>query len=355
MKKIITYINLIFLFLASCIDPFDAKLTTNERKLVVEAWLTNEAPPYTVRLYFSSPYNNKDLNIPVAGAKVFVSDNLGNKIDFEESPTTRGFYQSSPTGARGQEGRIYTLNIRTSNDQLYQSKPELLRPSTPIDSVFSAFKEKIDERGIKTRSFDVLVESKDPANTENYYKWEAVRYESLQYCINRIAAPTPTAPPTRFLANCCQPCWTVIKCQGCILLGDDKLVNGNKIRKTVGSVPYNSRLDAYVLVKQYAISKDVHSFWMAVDGQVNNSGGIFDEPPTTIRGNIFNTNKPDEQVLGFFGAAGVSIKPTFVKRNYVSTPPVPEPDDNLLVVILRNCEPCEERSNRTGKKPPNWF
>lgn len=355
MKKIITYINLIFLFLASCIDPFDPKLTTNERKLVVEAWLTNEAPPYTVRLYFSSPYNNKDLNIPVAGAKIFVTDNLGNKIDFEESPSTRGFYQSSPTGARGQEGRIYTLNIRTSNDQLYQSKPELLRPSTPIDSVFSTFKEKIDERGIKTRSFDVLVESKDPANAENYYKWEAVRYEALQYCINRIAAPTPTAPPTRFLANCCQPCWTVIKCQGCIILGDDKLVNGNKIRKTVGSIPYNSRLDAYVLVKQYAISKEVHSFWKAVDGQVNNSGGIFDEPPATIRGNIFNTNKPDEQVLGFFGVAGVSVKPTFLKRNYVSMPPVPEPDDNLLVVMLRNCEPCEERSNRTGKKPPNWF
>jgi hypothetical protein len=355
MKKLIPFLYFIILSISfSCIDPFDPKLNTNERKLVVQAWLTNEAPPYTVRLYFSAPYNNKDLNIPVSGARVFMTDDLGKTIPFDESTTTRGFYQSSPTGEHGQIGRTYTLNIRTTNDQLYQSKPELLRPAPSVDTVFSVFKEVIDERGIKSVNFDIIAETKDPATVGNFYKWEAVRYETLENCINRIIGSTDGRPGYRSLTRCCSPCWTITQCQSCIILNDDMLVNGNKIRQRVGSVPYDSRNDAYILVKEYAISKEVHQFWKSVNGQINNSGGIFDEPPATIRGNMFNANKPEEQVLGFFGAAGVSLKPVYVKRNFVPIQPNLPPPDGLNIVLSNNCEPCQERFNRTAKRPPNW-
>ena len=73
------------------------------------------------------------------------------------------------------------------------------------------------------------------------------------------------------------------------------------------------KYDYCLLVKQYSLSEAAFSYWNKLQEQANESGGLYETQPSRIKGNLFNTDNPDETVLGFFGASGVSEKKIFVK------------------------------------------
>ena len=51
-----------------------------------------------------------------------------------------------------------------------------------------------------------------------------------------------------------------------------------------------------------------------LESQIEIDGDLFDPPPAEIRGNIRNVDRPDEIVIGFFGAYSVKKKEIFIKR-----------------------------------------
>ncbi|NJN26028.1 MAG: DUF4249 family protein [Cyclobacteriaceae bacterium] len=63
----------------------------------------------------------------------------------------------------------------------------------------------------------------------------------------------------------------------------------------------------YFSVYQYAMTKKAYDFWEKIKLTSAPSGNIFDLPPATVRGNIYNIEDKDELVGGYFEASSVNV------------------------------------------------
>ena len=337
---------LLALILQACISPFTPKLADLPPKLVVDGLLTDQSGPHKLRLAFSAPFDNSDaiFNRDVVEATVYLTDDKSTRIDY--LPTGRGNFQT-PDAVRGIAGRSYVLHINLADGRQYESKPELLRTSPPIDTVYTEFEAFTGrfERG----QFRVFLDLNDPATTGDYYRWKWTHYDAVDYCVKKTEIPGRG----RIEFPCCEPCWNITTCNGCLLLGSDALINGRKLsRQEIAIMPYDTIAPYYLRVEQQRMTKAAYDFWKRAKEQTANTGGLFDLPPATVMGNVVSKTNPDEQVLGFFGASGQAFRVVYLRRDTAPAPPT-RPRENLFIP-LPECYACNSDLFRTPVRPPNW-
>ncbi len=332
-----------------CVTQFDPELTKDITKLVVDGLITDQQPPYLVRVTYSAPYTNDEtiFGRSPAQAKISIRDDQGGIEELRYS--SNGYFISSATGMRGVVGRKYFVSIVLPDGRQYQSREELLRPTTKIDTLRVEYQEL---SGIFLRGkFRISVETSDPVDLENYYRWSWSHYETKIIC-DRTSEYDASGLIVNIDWSCCVPCWSVIKCEGCINIASDKLINGKKIvDRFLLDVPYSSVEPYFVLAQQQSLTKEAYNFWNKVRGQLNNSGGVFDVPPVLILGNVYNVSNPDEQVLGYFGASSVRYMPFYVDRLLPGVPPFGNKEPR---VPDRSCKPCKESYLTTSFRPLGW-
>lgn len=348
LTALIVWMAVMAASLRSCVDPYPAEVIASPTKLIVDGLITDDAGPYTVTLALSEPYDNNRGTLAVNSAQVWVQDDNGQRFDF--LPRGAGNYQSDSLGFRAQAGKIYTLFVRTSDGKIYQSKPELLRAAPPIDTVYNVFFTTTNSLGVAVSGFEVYLETEDPDTSGNFYRWRWAHYDTVVNCLQKLDGETRVM----FLTRCCGPCWTVRRCYGCINILSDIFLNGNTIRRYLADIPYDSKEDYFLTVEQLALPREAYQFWNLVDGQINNSGGIFDKPPASIQGNISNTADPEEQVLGYFTVAGLARKSVYLKRDNIAQLPPANNNTNLITSQVPGCVSCNESLTRTARRPPGW-
>ena len=64
------------------------------------------------------------------------------------------------------------------------------------------------------------------------------------------------------------------------------------------------------------MSNRAYDYWLQVQEQSQESGGLYETQPVQIHGNISNINDPEEVVLGFFDASSVTEKRIFVSESF---------------------------------------
>ena len=342
---------LVFLALGNsiqCVTQFDPELTTDITKLVVDGLITDQPPPYLVRVTYSAPYTNDEtiFGRSPAQAKVSIRDDQGGIEELRY--TSNGYFISSATGLRGIVGRKYYVVIVLPDGRQYQSREELLRPTPKIDTLRVEYQQLT---GIYLRGkFKISVETTDPAESEDFYRWSWSHFETKTRC-DITSELGPSGQLIRIEWSCCVPCWSVTKCEGCINIASDKLINGKKIvDQFLVDVPYTSAKPYFVLAQQQSLTKEAYNFWNKVRGQLNNSGGVFDTPPVLIQGNIYNVSNPDEQVLGYFGASSLRYMPYYVDRLRTGVPPFGQEEEKNR----RYCKPCKESYLTTSFRPLGW-
>lgn len=349
MRKL--YILLIpVILLTTCVQKIGVDLPEASEKLVVDGLISTMPGPYTVKLTKTAEYTtgSDGTNFLVRGARVRISDDAGNSEELVE--VSQGIYKTSVGGIQGQAGRIYTLFIETATGEKYQSRPELLKPTPAIENIYYEFVEEAP--GIE-EGFYVYMDIRDPAPTEDYYRWNWVHYNRLQYCFNETVPPSTT--PT--ILSCCGDCWDIQRCNGCVNVASDRLVNGAMIsRQLLTIVPYTARSKYFLYYEQHSLTRDAYKFWKALEEQSKNVGGIFDKPPATVRGNMYNVEDEEEIVLGYFGVSdikpnGIQIDRSKVVKNPSGPPPVIQPPASGPPPP---CFPCYESIIRTGITPPFW-
>jgi hypothetical protein len=289
------------LILVSCEKEVDLDITKKNPHYVVDGLITTRPGPYKVYVYRSAAFTQQleGTYDPEQGATVIISDDLGNEHYLYEAGN--GAYQTSFL-FQGEAGRTYTIRVITETGIELESYPEMLHKSPPIDSMYYEFEEATQ---IYPEGHKVSIVTIDPPGEKNYYRWD---WKGVYSFTTQFDGPGSTT------------CWRYEFDINYLTLKSDNLIDGNALHQPIAWIPFFSTTKYLVTVEQQSLTKSAYDFWALVDKQNNNVGSVFDSPPTRIKGNLYNVTKPEDPVLGYFGASDFSIGHTMLYREGI--PPI---------------------------------
>ncbi|MBI1227753.1 MAG: DUF4249 family protein [Bacteroidetes bacterium] len=334
-------------FLSSgCIDEIKLDIDTNQQKVVVNGLVSDSLQVQTVQLGYSAVIGvgNDNILTPIEGASVLVKDDAGSSFQFLEAE--KGIYEKE---FQGESGKVYHLEIQLPDGKQIRSVPALLRKAPEIsDAKFEIVEESyLTPNGNEEKN--KLLQVSLNTNLSNlserpYLLWRTTgEYEFWE------GGGLTINPKVCYVKN--NVALNVIK-----VLDTHKMASGHLIDEPFLRTDYNYRFsDRYCFhLQQYAISASEYKYWQAVDAVIHIDGSMFDPPPGTVKGNLFNPDDSLELVVGYFTVAGVSYKRAFTDASSIGT------------FVSRKCESlngggrgtecayCLSIVNSTTQKPSYW-
>ncbi len=304
------------LTLIKCIDPFYPKLEKFQSLLVVDALLTDEDMPASVRLTRTTETREEKLPM-VTGASVSITDDLGNTTSLIE--VSEGIYKSDILALKGTAGREYTLKIHTEDGKEYESNSCPLYEARDLNSVYFGQASQIMDNGEVEQGIRIYIDSKDPTE-HKYFRWAYEEWWkfNIPYPVTHKYVSEGDIPPIP-IENV--TCYKNRKSDQVLIQFSDPEVNTELIKKPVcfiASDKSDRLLIQYCIeVSQYAITENEYEFWRLTK-EINESGGdIFDKQPFPIISNIHCVSNPDENVLGYFHVCGVKKKRIYIKGSEI--------------------------------------
>ncbi len=298
MRRYIYCYAVIISTLTGCIDQVELPIRTEEPRLVVEGQITNEAPPYTVRLTYTGKYSGPNSQNPadqfVQEARVILADDQGRSTSFVSRG--QGLYQTTNATFRGQVGRAYSLSIALSDGKRYVTKPERM-PAVPIIDRISAQLVKTNNFA-KPYVFSYAVNTRDPATEQNYYRWTGYGYTT------RLSVGVPCSLGS--LSRCNNRCWTTVSSDA-VNVYSDEAINGNPLRgRAVLQLPIYAIGPQLVEIQQYGMTQTNYQFWKLYQQQNARTGSIFDPLPAPVTGNVVNASDPTDLARGYFAVTSIT-------------------------------------------------
>jgi len=314
--KFVIIILLIFLALIfSCEEEFKPEIYSSSVSLiVVDGMISNLPGPYTVKLSLSSKIENPEY-IPLSGFKVFILDDQGQSTNLAENYT--GNYVSTDQSFTGIPGRSYKISLFSPDGKTYESDFVMLREPTGIASI----DHKVEFTPNKDLIYDIAgyrfyVNTELAPSDTNYYLWQLI--STYKYTADFNIYWMYDGFLSRIYNSD-----TLKICYKTDIVPEFFLLNTENINPpVVGNFPLHyvttetrELMERYsLLVRQYSISKSAYTFWEIIKDQNTNLGNLYSKQPFQVRGNIYNTEFPDEVVLGHFMVAGISEKRIFVDK-----------------------------------------
>lgn len=340
----------------SCVDPEDILLRGTLNVIVVDGTVTNLAEPQIIRLFRSKSDALTGLpgSTPITKATVQIIVDSTQEIFAHE--TIDGNYQL-PSDFKGQVGHSYQLRFWLLEGTEYRSTAQVMQPVPVINKVTAIFNPNSllpGELDNYTAGHDLAIDTQDPADQHNYYRWDWVLYEKQRYCrscqkgvyaVNNIlprqyhgdsyvSGNQPfedcfEQPP--FQGDAMQPsihneywvydyrcrtqCWEILR-NYTLNLFDDLYSNGGLIaRRNVAHIPFYQHDPCLVDISQASLTKDAYQYYSRFAQQTQNTGGLADTPPSVPIGNVYNVKNKTEVVTGYFTASAVSLVHQWLDRN----------------------------------------
>ncbi len=285
---------------AGCVDQVQLPIRTEEPRLVVEGQITNEAPPYSVRLTYTGNYSGNEQTVAsqyVVGAQVSIQDDQGRQVRLVS--VGQGMYRTTDTTFRGQVGRTYSLSVVLADGKRYVSMPEQMPAVPVVDSVSSQLKKTANLT--KPYVVEYAANTHDPATEKNYYRWTAYGYT------NRLSTGVPCCAFC-VATKCFDRCWVPISSTD-VNIYSDEAVNGNPIRgRAVLQLPIYTIGPQLIEVQQYGMTQTNYQFWKLYQQQNTRTGSIFDPLPAPVVGNVTNASDPTDRARGYFAVTSVTRK-----------------------------------------------
>ncbi|MDN5201050.1 DUF4249 domain-containing protein [Fulvivirgaceae bacterium BMA10] len=287
-----------------CEDEITPNLDDAPSVMVVDAWLTNQEGPQTIRLTMSQPYFNNSQLVGVQNAVVSVIDNENNEFTFAEQENGEYVWQPFNGEALGEIGNAFTLRVE-HDGETYEASSVMNRVP-PIDSVTFTFEEA--EFGFPDR-YSASFWARDPEGLGDTY-W------------------IKTYKNGEFLSK---PSELVIAFDAGFRGGNtDGLIFIPPIREAINPLdedgdggflaPYANNDSVYV--ELHSITEEAYQFLTEVQIQTNRPGGfaeLFSQPLSNVPSNIRNmTTGSNKKVVGFFNVAAVSGNGTRLDTSQIS-------------------------------------
>ena len=295
----------ILAFVTSCIDPFTPTVDKYQSMLVVDALVTDRNESYYCRLTRSFQ-DNEETPEQVTGATVYVKDNAGGSFLFSEiSP---GVYRSDSLSFRGTVGRSYTLHVTSSRGEQYASDPVTMIDVPEIDSLYFGKDRVTTDDGVLHEGIRIYFDSEKPVEGkylrwtyEEYWKFKVPFPQKYEYF---KADSIISIYPYKY-----ETCWKKNISDEIIIEDRDADASEAFIKKPLKFIASDLSdritLRYYIKVRQYSVSADEYHFWDLLS-QINEAGGdIFNRQPFQLISNVYNTETPEDQVLGYFKVSAV--------------------------------------------------
>jgi len=298
---------IIIFILTTCIEPYIPNIEGYQSLLVVDGLITDENASYSVTL--SRTMQEEGTPVMVTDASVSISDDIGNTYIFEN--TGEGIYKSDKTLFTGSVGRTYTLDIATSEGEVFKSDPCLMYDVPDIDTVFFEKDEVLVNNGTESDlGIQIYLRSKE-GDDSRYYRWE---YDETW----KFKVPTPSRsiyiaerniimnPDVR------EYCWKNRKSDEILINrtypGDSKTIQKMPLTFIASDKSDRLLLHYSILVRQFSISREEYDFWYNLSKVDVIGGDIFAAQPYSVSSNIHDVNNPDKKVLGYFQVSSVRQK-----------------------------------------------
>jgi len=298
--------------------------------LVINGRITDQEGYQYVQVSRSSNINNPERH-PVTGCSIQIVDDRQNIFNMTE--INEGRYACQMNKEDLVIGTKYRLMVTTPDNKHYQSDFDELLACPPIDSI--TFEEDQKELSNPDRNVNIVqfyIYSNASGDYAENYMWEM--NETWEYHskfligayydgdINGLEEPS-----TEFYT--CFKSGTIKE----IFTHSTRNVTDSKIQKFplnyVSDETDRLSVKYSVNVRQYSLSKSAFDYFDVIRQLSKETGGFYETQPPSIPGNIYNTDDPDEEVIGIFYASSVTEKRIFVKVHYYKYAP------NCLPYALR--------------------
>lgn len=240
--------------------------------------------------------------------EIWVENEAEERYDITESQQD-GIYRYILNGSGIKVGLKYRLCFK-SDGKLYHSTFEKAIETPPIDSI--TYQLYPDER------IEININSQ---GIEDYYfmwRYEEVWEDRAIYPFSQVYDEVSGFFIDPSYESGVDPryiCWKYSSSYN-LLMENPSLYKSCYVKeKNIHQIVYTDRRisSLYCInVFQRLISKDEFTYWESVRKNSENTGGIFSQMPSELKGNIQCVDSPDETVLGYIGVSTVATERTFI-------------------------------------------
>lgn len=307
----IIFLALVLFLPFHCVDPFSPELKDNDKLVVIEGTITNAPGPYFVNLSTTTGIDHP-FQQALEGATVILSEEGGEQEVLTE--TEAGAYASSASGIRGAVGKRYKISVLLPDGREYESAYEEILQPEPLDSVYAEIESRIDpEYTYPLRGYQFYLDASVLQPESQYFLWkltETYKFTSdllipFYYAGQLLPFPKPDSLFT---------CYKTSEVKDLFVFDAAGLDNPAIRRFPLHFADTEDRklfLRYSLLARQYVIGKEAYDFWNNIKKQNTSLGALYTSQPFQIRGNITNVADPEEAVLGYFMAAGLTERRIF--------------------------------------------
>jgi archaellin len=217
-----------------------------------------------------------------------------------------------------QAGNDYQIEVFTKNGTHLTSSFEKMASAPEIDSVYYERKDIVNNNpSFPTKGIQFYIDFNAGSSNSPYVKWDLE--ETWEY---------HTEYPMEVIYdgswNFIVPydysrkvCWKTTTVDEIFTLSTQNIQSSSYRKFPLHFVDNHSSRLAYgynLLITQSALSESAYQYWDKIRINQHNTGGLYQQQPLAVRGNMQNLTRPDEEVLGYFSASAIKTKRIFVSN-----------------------------------------
>jgi hypothetical protein len=311
LKNRLPLLTLVLMF--SCIKAYTPLIKNDEAsKLVVSGRVTNIGGWQEVKISMSSPVNDPDY-ITVSNCEVNILDDRGNI--FAANEVEAGRYQAWMDQEKLAPGTAFRVSVVTPGGERIESAYDTLPAGPEVDSVYYIIEDiPTPDPDVFLRGLQFYVDLDATGSDSRNYKFEVVEtweHHAARPAENYYDGVFHVIFPPDYSKMIC---WSTSSVKNVYTLSTKTLSQNVFLKFPLHFVDGNtSRLGIgySILVTQLAISGNAYNYWEQVRINSTDLGGLYEQQPLAIKGNLVNLSQPGKDVLGYFYATTVSSKRYF--------------------------------------------
>ncbi len=342
MKRFFSF--LCFAFLLSCVERIDFPVGEPEEIVVVDGTFSASNGEKTIRLSRTMQVN-RQVDLPIEGANVFVEDDQGLQISYSE--TQPGVYKTDGIADTERQYRLYAeLPDGRTISSNYQSVPDSfsIEEITTLDTLTTFLNENGNDQ--RLRALEFFAKAKN-TNVENDL-FLRFRYETVYQVLETKCGPFHNP-------------------KACYFYNDERAfaINLIEIDSDASEVEFETlvlrRKIDYKLTEIFALdlsllsyNKEEYDYWKNLKNLFDQEGNINDVNPARLLGNVKSND--GTEILGQFAVVGESRKIKIVGNADFPTQRLPfcGVAGNLPWPLPDECCSCEGLKGASLLKPDYW-